>query len=62
MDRREFLKLTAAGFAATSLPLRVSAASAGIRVVLFDAFPVFDPRPRVRAGEGDVPGTGAGPH
>ncbi|HEX7964682.1 MAG TPA: haloacid dehalogenase type II [Gammaproteobacteria bacterium] len=45
MDRREFLKLTAAGFAATSLPLRVSAAPAGIRVVLFDAFPVFDPRP-----------------
>jgi 2-haloacid dehalogenase len=45
MDRREFLKLTAAGFAATSLPLHLFAAPAGIRVVLFDAFPVFDPRP-----------------
>lgn len=49
MDRRQFLKLatgvTAAGLAG-SLPLRGFADTPGrIRAVLFDAFPVFDPRP-----------------
>ncbi len=49
MQRREFLKfsagLVAAGLA-SALPARIAAAlDGGIRAVLFDAFPIFDPRP-----------------
>ncbi len=49
MDRRQFLKLatgiTAAGLAA-STPLQAFADDkGGIKAVLFDAFPIFDPRP-----------------
>ena len=49
MDRRQFLQfaagITAAGLAG-SLPLRAFAGTPGnIRAVLFDAFPIFDPRP-----------------
>lgn len=49
MDRRQFLKfataITAAGLAAAT-PLRALADGGGaIKAVLFDAFPIFDPRP-----------------
>lgn len=49
MDRRQFLKLTTGMSAASlagSMPLRSVADTPGsIRAVLFDAFPIFDPRP-----------------
>ena len=49
MQRREFLKFSAglvgAGLA-SALPLRIAATlGGGIQAVLFDAFPIFDPRP-----------------
>ncbi|MBU0800459.1 MAG: haloacid dehalogenase type II [Alphaproteobacteria bacterium] len=52
MDRRTFLGMTAAGavtLGITASPLRglaqVATGSDRIRAVLFDAFPIFDPRP-----------------
>ena len=49
MDRRHFLKFAAALGAAgavTALPRIAAAGAAGpIKAVLFDAFPIFDPRP-----------------
>ena len=56
MQRREFLKfsagLAAAGLA-SALPARIATAlGGGIQAVLFDAFPIFDPRPVFKlAGE-----------
>lgn len=59
MDRRRFLKLaagvTAAGLA-SSLPLSAFTAAPGrIRAVLFDAFPIFDPRPVFALANGMFP-------
>lgn len=46
LDRRRFLTSTLGLAALSALPLRLSATAAPApRVILFDAFPVFDPRP-----------------
>jgi len=49
MDRRQFLKLglgtAMAGLAATHVPRAFAGGAGDVRVVLFDAFPIFDPRP-----------------
>lgn len=55
INRREFLNLTAAGVAAGILAPSAFAQTAGqskIKAVVFDAFPIFDPRPIFKlAGE-----------
>jgi len=62
LDRREFLGLTAGAIAGTLFePTLISAASAGteVRAVVFDAFPIFDPRPVFALAEELFPGKGA---
>lgn len=58
------LGVTAAGLVASSavaptLVAHQGATRAPIRAVLFDAFPVFDPRPVAALAEAEVPGRGA---
>ena len=60
-DRREFLSLAAGGVAASIWPLRLSAATLSLRpfkVIAFDAFPIFDPRPVFQLAEALFPGKG----
>jgi 2-haloacid dehalogenase len=65
MNRREFMALTAAGFA--SYALGPGSGNAGrdqsqkmeIKAVAFDAFPIFDPRPVFAVAEELFPGNGA---
>jgi 2-haloacid dehalogenase len=61
LDRREFLSLAAGGVAASIWPLRLSAATLSPRpfkVIAFDAFPIFDPRPVFQLAEALFPGKG----
>jgi 2-haloacid dehalogenase len=70
LNRRTFIQHTAGAAAACSLaPLRLSAGelahivphhagSATIEAVLFDAFPIFDPRPVAALAETEFPGRG----
>lgn len=62
MDRRQFLKSVAALGAvslASAAPLRALATpEPGIRAVLFDAFPIFDPRPVFTLAQSFAPGDG----
>lgn len=59
LTRRETLGLAASTLAATLLPAGShAAAGAKIEVVLFDAFPVFDPRPIFEGLESVAPGRG----
>jgi 2-haloacid dehalogenase len=62
IDRRRFLDLAAAGVMAGALGPAVRAAEpreARFRAVVFDAFPVFDPRPIAKLAETLFPGDGA---
>ncbi|MBU1265322.1 MAG: haloacid dehalogenase type II [Gammaproteobacteria bacterium] len=62
LNRREFIKLAAAGIAAhilTSNPLARAATSPKIKAIAFDAFPIFDPRPIFTLAEQLFPGRGA---
>ena len=45
MDRRSFLAASSLALGTLALPRARYPAPAGIRAVLFDAFPIFDPRP-----------------
>ena len=45
MDRRRFLSLAAGAAAAGSAGMTVAAAATPYRAIVFDAFPIFDPRP-----------------
>lgn len=61
LNRRRFLSLTAAGFAADFLsPFSLASLSAApkFKAVVFDAFPIFDPRPIVTLTEELFPGRG----
>lgn len=54
IDRRDFLKVTAAaGFLASSASLL---AAPKVKAVAFDAFPIFDPRPVFRLADELAPG------
>ncbi len=61
LNRREFLNLAAASIATGVLishPLASAAASAKIKAIAFDAFPIFDPRPVFALAEQLFPGKG----
>jgi 2-haloacid dehalogenase len=61
MHRREFLGVMAGSVASgllTGLPSARAAASSGIKAVLFDAFPIFDPGPVFALTEELFPGKG----
>src|SRR5262245_26172564 len=62
LDRREFLDLAAAGMASGMLawpgPARAAPRSK-FRAIVFDAFPIFDPRPVSALAEELFPGRGA---
>ncbi len=61
MQRREFLGVVAGGVATgllTGIPAARAASSPGIKAVLFDAFPIFDPRPVFALTEEFFPGKG----
>ncbi len=61
VNRRQFLRLTAGGALACSTPL-ASAADAkwasALKAIVFDAFPIFDPRPVAQRVEALFPGKG----
>ena len=62
LDRRAFVKLAAVGAAAGLLPSiawAAAGAASGFKAVVFDAFPIFDPRPVFALGEQLFPGRGA---
>jgi 2-haloacid dehalogenase len=69
IDRRAFVHRVAGGVGSTAAVLAASRASAStlgltgrrepVRAVLFDAFPVFDPRPVAALAETEFPGRGA---
>jgi 2-haloacid dehalogenase len=62
LDRREFLNLTALGLAtgllSSPLTARVATGST-VKAIVFDAFPIFDPRPIFALVEQLFPGRGA---
>ncbi len=61
LDRREFLHLAAGGVVASALlsPLGAQAATQPqFRAIVFDAFPIFDPRPVFGLAETLFPGKG----
>jgi 2-haloacid dehalogenase len=59
MTRSEFLRLMAAGFVAGARGGRLRAAPSGrLSAVVFDGFPIFDPRGAVRVAEELFPGRG----
>jgi 2-haloacid dehalogenase len=61
LNRREFLSLAAGGVAASIWPLRLGADTVTLRqfkVIAFDAFPIFDPRPVFQLAEVLFPGKG----
>lgn len=62
MQRRQFVALTSAGLAANlvgSVSFAESAAQSRFRAVVFDGFPIFDPRPVSLLAEELFPGKGA---
>jgi 2-haloacid dehalogenase len=62
LDRRKFLKLTAAGAASGllgSIPVAQAAAQPRIKAIAFDGFPIIDPRPVSARAEELFPGKGA---
>jgi 2-haloacid dehalogenase len=62
LNRRGFLNLTAAGIAAgllASVSSTWAAKGSKLKVVAFDAFPIFDPRPVFALAEQLFPGKGA---
>lgn len=62
LDRREFLSVAAAGAAATVGGLAQFAPAAPpprFKAIVFDAFPIFDPRPLAGMAESLYPGRGA---
>jgi len=62
VDRREFLALAASGVAATMWPAALAARAptgSHVKAVVFDAFPIFDPRPISALAETLFPGKGA---
>ena len=61
LDRRQFLSLSAGAIAGTMIGSRpaVASSSSRVRAVLFDAFPIFDPRPVFVLVEQLFPGHGA---
>lgn len=62
LTRREFLNVTAVGFAAgvlASARIAQSGTGAEIKAIAFDAFPIFDPRPVFARAEQLYPGRGA---
>src|SRR5512146_1606199 len=58
MDRRSFLSTTSALGLAAVAPPRLERRRPAVRAVLFDAFPIFDPRPVGDAAEELFPGRG----
>lgn len=62
LDRRECLTLVAGGIAAgvwLSTSVAQAATSSKIKAIVFDAFPIFDPRPVFALAEQLFPGRGA---
>lgn len=62
LNRREFMSLVSAGVAANLIPGKAAASTnkhAATRAVLFDAFPIFDPRPVFARAEELFPGRGS---
>lgn len=62
MDRRSFLQLAAGSALAAAIPtvsLAHEAKHAGFKAVVFDAFPIFDPRPIAALTESLFPGNGS---
>src|SRR5690349_20273360 len=62
IDRREFIRRTAAGALASAAVPHIATRSAALpryRAVAFDAFPIFDPRPVFALAETLFPGKGA---
>lgn len=62
LNRREFINLAAASIVTglmASSPLARAATSSKIKVIAFDAFPIFDPRPVFALAEQLFPGKGA---
>lgn len=58
-NRRDFIKLVAAGAAATGLPGRALAAPKfPVKALAFDAFPIFNPMPIAALAEQIFPGKG----
>jgi 2-haloacid dehalogenase len=60
VDRREFLMLVAGGVlvSASSLAAVHTAPRSRIKAIVFDAFPIFDPRPIAQLAEMLFPGSG----
>lgn len=61
MDRREFIHLAAGGAMASALSSSIAVPAAmqpPIRAIVFDAFPIFDPRPAAALAETLFPGKG----
>lgn len=60
-ERRQFLSLAAAGIATGlfTTPFAQAAGNPKIKAIVFDAFPVFDPRPVFALAEQLFPGKGA---
>ena len=62
LNRREFMSLVSAGVAANLITGKASASTnrqAASRAVVFDAFPIFDPRPVFARVEELFPGRGS---
>jgi len=62
LDRRRFLELTTGAMAGAVMPpTTVTPASTGgpVKAIVFDAFPIFDPRPVFALAEELFPGEGA---
>ncbi|MEO8156865.1 MAG: haloacid dehalogenase type II [Betaproteobacteria bacterium] len=62
LSRRQFLSMIAAtAIASTARPVAAARAqvAAPYKAVVFDAFPIFDPRPVAKLAEGLFPGAGA---
>jgi 2-haloacid dehalogenase len=58
LDRRRLLQLAAGGAAMTTATRVLAAADRPVRAIVFDAFPVFDPRSVAAAAEAHFPGRG----
>jgi 2-haloacid dehalogenase len=58
-DRRQLLRLTAAGAMTATLSTRASARAAAAKAVAFDGFVIFDPRPIFALAESLFPAEGA---
>lgn len=58
LDRRQFLHLSAGAIAAQSFPMPLDNRLPSYKAIVFDAFPVFDPRPMAAVTEAVFPGQG----